>query len=106
MRRSPIALALIVLSVTPGKADDVGRGHELAQRLCSGCHSLSGHDGREYQGAYVRSFPDIAAGYGRSVARLKDSIAFPHRPMPGFPLSSSEIDDLATYIHSLNPIGR
>lgn len=79
----------------------VGRGQEIAQRACAGCHAIDGSAGSIIEGRAVPTFRAIA-GRGWTQERLQAFITTPHRPMPAIPLEMSEIRDVVAYILSLN----
>ena len=80
---------------------DVNNGQMVADRTCAGCHGAEGiRPGSVVQGVVVPSFRDIAQ---RDFTQegLEAKIMMPHWPMPGLPLQSREIRDVAGYILSL-----
>jgi len=108
MVRRPIyasALIMIIEVLTPrafAQAVDIDKGRELAERLCSRCHSLEGQQGHDYQGQYVPTFAQVANTPHYSTVRLRRIMAVPpHTEMPKLPLKLDEIDNIATYIRSL-----
>ena len=93
--------AVMVTSAYPQTVASVTRGRDLADRMCAGCHAVTGTVPRTIQGKLVPSFSAIAGGPHGSAERLKAIIATPSHPMPSVPLSLAEITDLAAYIKSL-----
>ena len=94
-----LLLALLPEAVV---AQDIDRGHQLAQRWCSGCHTVE----RSPAGARadgLPTFPAIAALPDMSADRLRASINPQHGRMPDLSLGKREQDDLAAYILSLRP---
>jgi len=76
------------------------RGHELAARVCRACHVID----RETSGptqADVPSFVVIASRPRVSAEYVAARIMHPHPQMPGIPLTTQEIRDLAAYIVTL-----
>ncbi|MFM8647552.1 MAG: c-type cytochrome [Methylocystis sp.] len=86
--------------LSPSWAGDVRHGEIIAQRWCAACHVVV----PDQSGAWADapSFSDIAR---RRVD--KDALAHflidPHPPMPDMHLSRQEIDDIVSYIRSLDP---
>ena len=92
---------LLVSCISPPSwAGDLRHGKIIAQRWCAACHVVV----PEQSGAWADapSFSDIAR---RRVD--KDALARflmdPHPPMPDMQLSRREIDDIVSYIRSLDP---
>lgn len=94
------ALLPIMGGLSPSWAGDVRHGKIIAQRWCAACHVVV----PDQSGAWADapSFSDIAR---RRVD--KDALARflidPHPPMPDMHLSRQEIDDIVSYIRSLDP---
>jgi mono/diheme cytochrome c family protein len=82
-------------------APDAPEGHELAERLCTNCHAVA--PGSTSGRSDVPSFTTIAKLPGLTPERLVGAIIIPHPPMPGIPLTTSEIRDIVAYIISLRP---
>jgi len=81
---------------------DPERGKDLAQRLCSNCHLVSGE--QEHAVADVPSFHEIANMEGQTAGAIMGKIIIPKHPMPVIPITKAELNDLAAYIMSLkNP---
>ncbi len=86
--------------LSPSWAGDVRHGKIIAQRWCAACHVVV----PDQSGAWADapSFSDVAR---RRVD--KDALARflidPHPPMPDMHLSRQEIDDIVSYIRSLDP---
>ena len=104
---SALAILLLAIATTRPACAQVGladarRGHELAARLCSGCHIVA-------PGSASTANPDIptfAAIAGRADTtpeRLAGRIIVPHPPMPNTQLTIAEIRDIIAYIMSLKP---
>ncbi len=105
-----LATVLLVFAASPASnaqvGADVGRGQEIAQRVCAGCHQMSSRVGGEYEGKYVPSFPEVARLPGRTADQLRAFILAPHRPMPGLPLTVREVEDIVAFIRSLHMAGQ
>jgi mono/diheme cytochrome c family protein len=78
---------------------DVARGKAIAEQACAGCHAMDNWQGGSIQGTPAPAFRAIA-GKART-ERLKDLVTTPPHPMPGIPLSASEVNALVAYIRSL-----
>ncbi len=100
-RASAPSIILVALAAgAPALAGDARHGATIAQRWCAECHVVSGDQASAF--ADAPSFGDIAQ---RHVDRkqIANFLANPHPPMPDMHLSRSEIDDIVTYIRSLDP---
>jgi len=95
-------LAAVLILLLPGiaAAQDVERGRQLAQRWCSGCHTVE-RSPAEARADGVPSFPAIVAMTGISPDRLRAAMNPIHGRMPDLSLGKREQDDLAAYILSL-----
>lgn len=97
-----LSLACLTASPAWSQAGDVQKGLDLAKAHCADCHELTGDKGREREGRYVPSFPEIANTPHYSLVRLRRIIAVPpHSDMPKAKITTDEINDLAHYITSL-----
>jgi mono/diheme cytochrome c family protein len=94
-----IAVLLFFLPAVAA-AQDVERGHQLAQRWCSGCHTVE-RSPAAARADGVPSFPAVAAMSGQSADRLRAAMNPTHGRMPDLSLSKRDQDDLAAYILSL-----
>ena len=94
-----VGFAALVASA-PASAGDARHGATIAKRWCADCHVVSNDQASAF--ADAPSFGDIAQ---RHVDRkeIANFLANPHPPMPDMHLSRSEIDDIVTYIRSLDP---
>jgi len=95
------AVALGVwLSAAPAKAlaPSSEAGAEISARWCAACHVV------EPSGAGIDAAPSfLAIARTRNPEELKTFLAKPHaKPMQGFVLSHSEIEDVTAYITSLD----
>lgn len=75
-------------------------GEAIAQRLCSGCHLMSGKP-ESVVPAGVISLQGIADKPGQTGERIRDVLLMPHAPMPDIRLSISEIHSIVMYLESL-----
>jgi cytochrome c len=81
---------------------DAKTGHELADKLCSGCHTVGAQATGAEVKADVPSFKAIANKPGQTAETVAGRIVIPHPPMPQIQLTRLEIGDLAAYIMSLH----
>jgi mono/diheme cytochrome c family protein len=98
------AMSFLTLASGPSVAqqNDLSRDRDLANDYCSGCHEMTDAKGREHNGRYVPSFPEVANTPHYSLVRLRRIIAVPpHAEMPKMPLEHDEIDAIARFIQSL-----
>jgi mono/diheme cytochrome c family protein len=102
-----LAGALIAcVSLLPGAAraqihPDAKTGHEVAAKLCSGCHIVGGKAANATMPADVPTFVEIANQPGQTAEAIAGRIVIPHPPMPQIQLTRLEIGDVAAYIMSL-----
>ncbi len=97
---SRFAAVLVLLLPAIADAQDIERGHQLAQRWCSGCHTVDASPGTARADG-IPTFPAIAAMSGISSERLRAAMNPTHGRMPDLALSKRDQDDLAGYILSL-----
>jgi len=97
-------LAAVLVLMLPGiaAAQDIERGRQLAQRWCSGCHTVE-RSPADARADGVPTFPAIAAMPGISPDRLRAAMNPIHGRMPDLSLGKRDQDDLAAYILSLRP---
>jgi cytochrome c len=81
---------------------DPKRGHELAQKLCAGCHLIA-PAATAATNPDVPSFASIARRQGNTAERLAGRIIVPHPPMPDTHLTVAELRDIVAYVLSLKP---
>lgn len=80
---------------------DIKTGHEIASKLCSGCHIVDGETAKASTPADVPSFIEIANKPDQTAEAIAGRIVVPHPPMPTINLTREEIGDVAVYILSL-----
>jgi mono/diheme cytochrome c family protein len=97
---SRLATAIMFFLPAIAAAQDVERGHELAQRWCSGCHTVE-RSPAAARADGIPSFRTVAAVPGISAERLRAAMNPTHGRMPDLSLSKRNQDDLAAYILSL-----
>jgi cytochrome c len=97
---SRLAAFLVLVLPTIAAAQDVERGRQLAQRWCSGCHTVE-RSPAAARADSVPSFPAIAGLPGMSADRLRAAMNPIHGRMPDLSLSKRDQDDLAAYILTL-----
>jgi mono/diheme cytochrome c family protein len=104
LRRLTLATALAAASAIFATcalaAGEAKRGAIIAKRWCASCHVVSSD--QTSASADAPSFSDIAQ---RRTDRKKLGafLMDPHPPMPDMHLSRKEIDDIVSYIRSLDP---
>ncbi|WP_457798405.1 c-type cytochrome [Methylocystis sp. S23] len=101
--RAPILLGLAAaacFAAAPAHAGDAKKGAVIAKRWCASCHVVEKDQTTAV--ADAPSFHDIAQ---RRTDRkqIANFLVDPHPPMPDMHLSRREIDDITTYIRSLDP---
>lgn len=75
---------------------DTVHGRNVAERVCAGCHAIE--TGVQPRQADIPSFPEIANRPGRTIDFIVDAMYQPHPVMPGIPLTTQEMRDVAAYI--------
>jgi len=88
------------LFVAPANAGDAKKGAVIAKRWCASCHVVAKDQTTAV--ADAPSFFDIAQRR-TDKKQLSYLLVDPHPPMPDMHLSRKEIDDITTYIRSLDP---
>ena len=83
-----MATPLSGASAQQPKPDPV-QGRNVAERACVGCHAIE--PGVQPRQADIPSFPEIANRPGRTIQFIVDA-------MPGIPLTTQEMRDVAVYI--------
>ncbi|MEK4032859.1 cytochrome c [Methylocystis sp. IM3] len=101
--RASILLGLAgaaALIAVPAAAGDAQKGAAIAKRWCASCHVVS--KDQSSANADAPSFFDVAK---RRTDRkqLGNFLMDPHPPMPDMHLSRKEIEDIVSYIRSLDP---
>jgi cytochrome c len=76
------------------------KGHELALRLCAGCHLIDGSDTTTLP-AGIPTFRGIANKSGQTGQHITDKLIKPHLPMPDVQLSREEIQNIISYLETL-----
>ena len=99
--RAPL-LSLLAAAVftSPALAGDARHGAVIAKRWCAACHVVA--PDQTSASADAPPFTDIAQRH-TDKKKLAHFLMDPHPPMPDMHLSRKEIDDIVTYIHSLDP---
>ncbi len=95
-----LSLAGVFAFAAPVFAGDAKQGAVIAKRWCASCHVVA--KDQTSANADAPSFFDIAQRRTDAKA-LSNFLVDPHPPMPDMHLSRKEIDDLVTYIRSLDP---
>jgi len=91
--------ASLVLVATPGYAQDVYHGLDLAKRWCASCHLVAPDQARA--SADVPPFASIARRPNFSAQALAYFLLDPHPKMPEMAISRNAANDIAAYIATL-----
>jgi mono/diheme cytochrome c family protein len=100
LTRAAALFVIAALAAPPAVAGDAQKGGVIAKRWCASCHVVSKDQTSAV--ADAPSFFDIAQRRTDRKA-LSNFLVDPHPPMPDMHLSRKEIDDLVSYIRSLDP---
>ncbi len=84
----------------PASAGEAQKGGVIARRWCASCHVVSRD--QTSANADAPSFFDIAQRR-TDKKKIANFLVDPHPPMPDMHLSRREIDDIVSYIRSLDP---
>ena len=76
------------------------RGHELAEKFCTGCHVIDSASTATVP-AGVPTFRGIANQPGQTGQNIMNVLIKPHAPMPDLQLTTTEIADINAYLESL-----
>ncbi len=92
--------AAAAFAAAPAFAGDAQKGAVIAKRWCASCHVVA-----KDQTSAVADAPSFFEIAQRRTDRkaLSNFLVDPHPPMPDMHLSRREIDDIVTYIRSLDP---
>ncbi|WP_036296683.1 cytochrome c [Methylosinus sp. PW1] len=93
------SLALLAAFCAPAAAADAAHGKRIAERWCSACHVVT--SAQKTANADAPSFADVAQRRTDAKA-LANFLVDPHPKMPDMHLSRREIDDIVSYIRSLD----
>ena len=94
-----IAIRAAALAQDPRPVPEAGRGLELSQKFCAGCHLIDGSSTPVPAG--LPSLRAIANRSGQTGQRIHDVLIQPHAPMPDMRLSINEIMDIIAYLDTL-----
>jgi mono/diheme cytochrome c family protein len=95
-----LLLLAVALPVSPVMAGDAKSGAVISKRWCASCHVVAKDQTTAV--ADAPSFYDISQRR-TDKKQIANFLVDPHPPMPDMHLSRKEIDDIATYIRSLDP---
>ncbi len=95
-----LSLASAAAPTLPAVAGDAQQGAVIARRWCASCHVVA--KDQTSANADAPSFFDIAQRR-TDKKQIANFLVDPHPPMPDMHLSRKEIDDITTYIRSLDP---
>ena len=93
-------LASVAAGSSARAGGDATHGAVIAKRWCANCHVVSAD--QTSAKVDVPTFADIARRQ-RDDRALSGFLVDPHPPMPNLSLSRQEIDDVVSYIRSLDP---
>ncbi len=88
------------LFAAPAFGGDAQKGAVIAKRWCASCHVVS--QDQTSAVADAPSFFEIARRRADD-KQISNFLVAPHPPMPDMHLTRREIDDITTYIRSLDP---
>ncbi len=77
-------------------------GQALVERMCTGCHSISGETTKVIEGRIAKSFGAISVLPQYSRENLKTIIQVPNHPMHAASLTEGELEDVVSFILSLH----
>ncbi len=102
MNAKSLAGAIILLAAAPEASAqmqaDAAAGHQLASKLCSGCHIV----GTESAGSDIAPpFPVIARDPSMTLTELHGWVEPGHPVLPHLALSRKQIADINAYLDSL-----
>ncbi len=92
-----VAVVLCGLAATPAFAGNAESGKRLANRWCSGCHSVEKSQEKQND---VPTFAAIAAKHGHDKSWIRAWLMTPHPAMPDMNLTRAEIDDVSAYLET------
>lgn len=86
-----------------GSQGDLSKGRAIADRYCARCHNVVDEGVSPFQPA--PPFRELASRWPLENLEeaLAEGISVGHEAMPEFKLNIDEIDDLMSYIRSINP---
>lgn len=98
-------LAAILLGMAGGAdaqiaTGDAVNGHRIADTWCGNCHVVSRNPGSTTTDS-APPFESIARMPSTTTVSLRAFLQTPHRSMPNYQLSRTELDDVIAYIISL-----
>jgi mono/diheme cytochrome c family protein len=77
---------------------DAGRGKEIVQRWCLGCHSAGPVvDDR------IPSLASLAKDSSRTEGAIRAFLMRPHKPMPPLEISTQQIEDIVEFLKTMRP---
>jgi mono/diheme cytochrome c family protein len=86
---------------TSAWAGDPRQGERMATRWCAACHVVTSSQNSAF--ADAPSFWDIARRHSDK-KQIENFLITPHPPMPDMHLTRKEIDDITSYIRSLDAL--
>jgi cytochrome c len=98
-----VAFAVTGCAIQPTSRSPAEPGHRLAERRCSSCHAIGLTDASPRRDALA--LRDLYKRYPFDSLRASflDGVHVGHPDMPTFRLSRSEVDELLSYLRSIDP---
>lgn len=96
-----LAAAAGLAAAAEDPAGDIGRGRAMAERLCAGCHAISGPGPSPLPEAPLFSRFERRWPVEYLEEALAEGIVTGHAAMPEFVFSPDEIGDLLAYLKSV-----
>ena len=98
--KAMLATAVLSAFAPLARAQNADAGRKVAQAICAECHLIDQSGMRD--GLKAPGFLDIATMRSTTELSLKVFLQSPHASMPSIHLTQPELDDVVTYILSLN----
>ncbi len=101
--RSLLSAAVLLIASPALAAGQVEEGQRIAERLCAGCHTISGQAPSPLAAAPVFALIGRKYPVSHLAEALAEGIVTGHGPvrMPEFVFEPEEIDDLLAYLESV-----
>jgi mono/diheme cytochrome c family protein len=101
MLKLPVLAAAIAIAAAGSAHADVSTGGMLAAQVCAGCHAI--RPGQASPKPDAPPFASIAAKPDMNIFTLRSFLRTPHWTSTKLSLKEEYLDDLASYIMSLQP---
>lgn len=93
--------AFFLVSSAAAFAGDAILGKEVAQKLCVNCHVIEPGGTAMEVNPDIPTFMAVAEKPDQTESAIRSFLIDPHPPMPNPRLTAHELDNIATYIMSL-----